>query len=73
MEGAITAHQTADRRYARVAEKQAEYAALSPKELSKKIKQLEHEMYEHAKNLEFEEAARVRDELTALQDGMMGV
>lgn len=40
---------------------------MSPQELGKKIKALENQMYEHAKNLEFEEAARVRDELHTLQ------
>lgn len=56
---------------AKVAETAAPYHALSPKELAKKIKQLEEEMYRYAKNLEFEEAARVRDELKNLQDAAL--
>lgn len=36
---------------------------LSPEALAKKIKALEKQMYQHARNLEFEEAARVRDEI----------
>jgi excinuclease ABC subunit B len=36
---------------------------LTPTELAKKIKSLEQEMYECAKNLEFEKAARIRDML----------
>lgn len=44
---------------------------LGPHNVGKKIKQLENEMYEHAKNLRFEEAARVRDELHALQQAFI--
>ena len=36
-------------------------------ELARKIKQMEDTMYEHAKNLEFEDAARLRDELAELK------
>lgn len=73
MEGAHAETATADRRYAKVAEEQAKYEVMTPKQLSKEIKTLEHKMFEHAKNLEFEEAAKVRDELEALQDGMTGI
>jgi excinuclease ABC subunit B len=51
----------------KVAEAAAEYKVLSPKEKAKKIKQLEEKMYAHAKNLEFEAAAQVRDELKKLE------
>ena len=54
-----------------VAESRAEYKSLSPKEIAKKVKHLEDQMYQHAKNLEFEEAARVRDEIKALQVEMI--
>lgn len=40
---------------------------LSPKELVSTIKKLENEMYKYAKNLEFEEAARLRDEIHRLK------
>lgn len=70
MEGAYSSMtSTSSYRYARVAERQVEYQALSPVELAKKLKQLEQKMYEHARNLEFEEAARVRDEWKALKEG----
>ncbi len=72
MEGGYAAN-TADRRYAKVAEKQAKYEVLTEKQLAKKIAQLEKQMYQHAKNLEFEQAAKVRDELQALQHGVMGI
>ena len=52
----------------KVAEVRAAYAqdmaSLTPAALSRKIKQLETEMMEHAKNLEFEKAAAVRDQIT---------
>jgi excinuclease ABC subunit B len=54
-----------------VAESRAEYKALSPKEITKKVKHLEDQMYLHAKNLEFEEAARIRDQIKVLQEEMM--
>ena len=49
-----------------------EYLALTPEQGMKKIKQLEQKMYEHARNLEFEEAAKVRDELFQLKDVVLG-
>lgn len=73
MEGARSETATADRRYLQVAEHQAKYEKMSPKQLAKKIKNLEAQMLEHARNLEFEEAARVRDELHHLQADMMGI
>lgn len=72
MEGVYGANKTADRRYLKVAEKQAEYTSLSAGALSNKIKTLEEQMYAHARNLEFEQAAHCRDELTALQDALRG-
>ena len=41
---------------------------LSPKQLAAKIQTLENTMYTHAKNLEFEAAARVRDEIHKLNE-----
>jgi excinuclease ABC subunit B len=39
------------------------YNIINPKERAKLIKALENEMFEHAKNLEFEQAALIRDEI----------
>ncbi|KRA15462.1 excinuclease ABC subunit UvrB [Lysobacter sp. Root604] len=52
----------------KVAESMADYAALSPAQFSAKIKALEQQMYQHARDLEFEEAAAVRDQLRKLKD-----
>ncbi|MGE3320268.1 MAG: excinuclease ABC subunit UvrB [Candidatus Berkiella sp.] len=73
MEGAHSEKMTADRRYFKVAEQQAEFELLSPAALSKKIKQLENKMLEHARNLEFEEAALVRDTLRQLEEKFLGI
>jgi excinuclease ABC subunit B len=45
---------------------------LSEKDLGKRIKQLEKQMLEHARNLEFEKAARVRDQLALLREQAFG-
>jgi len=55
----------------KVAESVAEYKVLTPKQAAKKLKQLEDKMYKHAKDLEFEAAAAVRDEIKVLQAEMM--
>jgi excinuclease ABC subunit B len=68
MESAYPGGQKSAREYARVAEEEAAYARLSPKELAKKLKALEDAMYQHARDLEFEEAARVRDEIKHLKE-----
>ncbi|USD39296.1 excinuclease ABC subunit UvrB [Ferrimonas sp. SCSIO 43195] len=51
----------------RVAEPKPVYQPVDPKALAKEIKSLETKMYEHARNLEFEEAASVRDQIEALR------
>ena len=55
---------------AKVAETSASYKAMTPKQSAKLLKQLEDKMYAHAKNLEFEDAARVRDQIRLLQAEM---
>lgn len=57
-----------DRQSAAVAEQGAQYAALSGDQASAMIKKLEAQMYKHAENLEFEEAARLRDQIHQLQE-----
>jgi len=50
-----------------VAEQQADYQLLTTKEIDEKIEKLEKTMYEHAQNLEFEQAAAIRDEMSKLR------
>ncbi len=54
------------------AEQQEDYAALSPGQRDARIKTLEEQMYRHARDLEFEDAARVRDELRRMREAALG-
>ncbi|KAF3984203.1 MAG: excinuclease ABC subunit UvrB [Methylococcales symbiont of Hymedesmia sp. n. MRB-2018] len=55
----------------KIAEAVAEYKTMNPKQIGKKLKQLEDKMYQHAKDLEFETAAAIRDEIKLLQAEIM--
>ncbi|MBA4110745.1 MAG: excinuclease ABC subunit B [Leptothrix sp. (in: Bacteria)] len=50
----------------------ADAPALNERDLGKRIKQLEKQMLEHARNLEFEKAARLRDQLGLLKEQAFG-
>ncbi|WP_241516797.1 excinuclease ABC subunit UvrB [Roseateles puraquae] len=50
----------------------AKVEELSEKDLAKRIAQLEKQMLEHARNLEFEKAARLRDQLAQLREQAFG-
>jgi len=50
----------------------AKIEVLTEKDLGKRIKALERQMLEHARNLEFEQAARVRDQLSLLREQAFG-
>jgi excinuclease ABC subunit B len=54
------------------AQEHAKYEAMSEKQASKEIKRLEKLMHDHAKNLEFEKAAQVRDQLHVLKQQLFG-
>ena len=45
----------------------AKYDAMSEKQMAATLKKLEKQMFDHAKNLEFEQAAKVRDQLKTLK------
>lgn len=55
-------------RKTKIAEKNTPYILLPPDELMKRISTLEKQMYAHAKNMEFEQAALVRDEVLLLKE-----
>ncbi|MBE2211868.1 MAG: excinuclease ABC subunit UvrB [Xanthomonadaceae bacterium] len=55
----------------RAAEQAENYRALTPKAAAEKIKELEDRMYQHARDLEFEEAAHVRDQLQRLRETVL--
>ncbi|MBO9663686.1 excinuclease ABC subunit UvrB [Dokdonella sp.] len=57
----------------KVAEPVADYRTLTPDQIASKIKQLEARMYKHAQDLEFEDAARLRDEIHQIREqGLIG-
>jgi len=55
------------RKSRQVADDSAQYHGLSASELSKTIARLEEQMYTHAGNLEFEQAAKLRDQIESLK------
>jgi len=73
MEGAGQTQGKSKHNYAQlreVAEVSGDYdvslESMTPAQLTKEIKRLEELMYEHARNLEFEEAAKVRDQVAVI-------
>ncbi len=57
---------------AQLAAQSASIDAMNEKELSREIKRLEKQMMDHAKNLEFESAARTRDQLAKVREKAFG-
>jgi len=70
MEAAYPAPRGARRR---VAEDSIPYASMSPEQLMKKAAKLEKQMLRHARDLEFEEAARLRDEIRRIRHEGLGL
>jgi excinuclease ABC subunit B len=56
----------------KAAQDEARYGSMSEKQLAREIRQLEKQMLEHARNLEFEKAAQARDRLAALKKSVFG-
>ena len=56
----------------KVAEQQAQYESMGEKGVAREIKRLEKQMLDHARNLEFEKAAQVRDQLALLKEQVFG-
>ena len=73
MEGGYAGVPGSPKQFAKVADEMAEYAAMAPGELAAEIKRLEEKMYEHARNLEFEEAAKLRDRIGRIREESLGV
>lgn len=71
MEGAYAPNSVRGKQYFKVNEPIVEYLAMSPEAQKNKIAQLEKQMYEHAHNLEFEEAAHVRDVIKQFQENSL--
>ncbi|MDH3613365.1 MAG: excinuclease ABC subunit UvrB [Gammaproteobacteria bacterium] len=57
----------------RVAEEAAQYETMTPAQLLKRAAKLEKQMLKHARDLEFEEAARLRDEIHRIRQEGLGL
>ena len=57
----------------KAAQDEARYEAMSEKQIAREIRQLEKDMIGHARNLEFEKAAAMRDRLAELKQRVFGV
>ena len=57
----------------RVAEEAPDYASFTPSQITARLKALEQQMYQHARDLEFEDAARLRDEIHRLKEASLAL
>ncbi|WXL24461.1 excinuclease ABC subunit UvrB [Ectopseudomonas mendocina] len=77
LEGAVVPGARSNKRkgMAKAAEESARYESelRSPSEITKRIRQLEEKMYQLARDLEFEAAAQLRDEIQKLRDRLLQV
>jgi excinuclease ABC subunit B len=77
MEGATVPGSRSKKRkgMAKAAEENAKYEAelRSPSEITKRIRALEEKMYQLARDLEFEAAAQMRDEIAKLRERLLAV
>jgi excinuclease ABC subunit B len=64
---------TAAHQQLKAAQSEAAYKAMNEGDLAREIKRLEKDMLEHARNLEFEQAAQARDRLRELRERLFGV
>ena len=56
-----------------MADEAAAYARMTPEQLLKKATKLEKQMLKHARDLEFEAAARLRDEIRRIREDGLGI
>ena len=68
MEGAYGEHGTKVSALSKVAEERTRYQRMSGRERERKLAALEKQMYERARNLEFEQAAAIRDEINKIRE-----
>lgn len=58
---------------AQMVAEEAKYSAMSPKKLAKYLRDLEEQMFRHAHDLEFEQAAAVRDKIQEIRRGILEI
>ena len=73
IEGMPGAPAPGSRAWPKAAEEVAEYETMPAPALAKLIARLEKQMYQHARNLEFEQAAALRDRITRIRDSKFGL
>ena len=73
MEGAYATKKVsrAGGRQAAVADSADDLSLLTPDQAARRIAEKEKQMFEHAKNLEFEDAARIRDEIESIKTSLL--
>lgn len=69
----IMALGTGKSKVAKVAEDKAKYQLKDPQAILQQISEMENAMFAHAKNLEFEQAAKLRDEVANLQQQLIAM
>ena len=57
----------------KVAEAQADYHSMTPDQATKQLKKLQDKIFQHAKNLEFEQAAAIRDQMAQIRAQVFGL
>jgi excinuclease ABC subunit B len=62
-----------ERKEQKAAQVKAKYAAMPEKDLERELRQIEKQMLDAAKNLEFERAGELRDRLYKLRETLFGV
>ena len=72
MEGAYAENTPRGRLFPKMKSAKEDYLSLSSEALSAKISKLENQMYNHAHNLEFEEAANLRDLIKEMKQNALG-
>jgi excinuclease ABC subunit B len=73
MEGAYAPNAVRGKLFPKMSENQGDFNSLNPVALKAKIDQLEKKMVEHAHNLEFEEAANLRDLIHELRKNVLAL
>lgn len=72
MEAAYGEHGSKVGAFSEAAEERAKYRSMSDARRKKLLAQMEKEMYEHARNLEFEQAAKLRDDINEIREMTFG-
>lgn len=73
LEGTNASVSSGSRKSSSVDDEIARFVSSDPHQLSKNLDQLEQQMFKHAENLEFEQAARLRDQIEEIREVSLGI